>query len=190
MSTEISRNIKGLVLAKRSKKQYDFVYKIPYVNEGFTRIVQKKLADLDINARVVAVAGVSLQQLFKPPKINRCACQLCSSGIRCSAKHVIYEAMCKMCHKCYDGVCNRPLICRLREHERSTRSINCSTALGEHIRDHIINEDGPIPIYTIVDFLISMRGGLKGIAIDKSGGSVVSTRVPKARVLKPIRHEC
>ena len=123
------------------------MYKIPYVNEGFTRIVQKMLSDLDINARVVAVAGMSLQQLFNPPKINRCTCQLCSSGIRCSAKHVIYEAMCRMCHKCYDGVCNRPFICRLMEHERSTRLNNRTSALGEHMIEHIINGD-PIPIYT------------------------------------------
>ena len=147
ISSEISSHIKGNNAPKKAKKNYDFVFKIPYVNEGFTRIVQSKLQELDINARVVAIAGMSLEQLFRPPKINACTCELCSMGIWCSAKHLIYEAMCRMCHKCYNGVCNRPSECRLMEHERSTRLNDHSTALGKHMMEHIINGD-PIPIYT------------------------------------------
>ena len=117
ISSEISCHIKGIHVPKKPKKKYDFVFKIPYVNEGFTRIVQTKLRELDINARVVAIAGMSIGELFRPPKTNTCTCELCSMGIWCSAKHIVYEAMCRMCHKCYNGVCNRPSECRLTEHE-------------------------------------------------------------------------
>ena len=33
------------------------------------------------------------------------------------------------------------------EHERSTRLTNTSTALGEHMMEHLINEE-PIPVFT------------------------------------------
>ena len=95
----------------------------------------------------LAIAGMSLEKLFIPPKLHACTCELCSMGIWCTAKHVIYEAMCRMCHKCYNGLCNRPSECRLMEHERSTRLNDNTTALGKHMIEHIINGD-PIPIFT------------------------------------------
>ena len=43
------------------KKQYDLIYKIPYVDEAFTRMVKKLLEEKKINARVVTVSGKTVE---------------------------------------------------------------------------------------------------------------------------------
>ena len=82
------------------KKQYDFIYKIPYVDEAFTRMVKKHLEEKKINARVqvVTVSGKTVESLYRAKRQNLCECLLCSSGVNCSTitKHAVYDAECVM----------------------------------------------------------------------------------------------
>lgn len=147
ITSEVNRCLKGTGDHGKTKKEYEYIYKIPYVNEGFTRKVQKLLGELKIDARVVPVPGRCVEQLFKCKEKGSCTCKLCEAGIRCSAKHAVYEATCKLCDEKYDGVSNRPIKYRMREHEASTRLANDRTALGQHMKEHII-EEMPTPVFT------------------------------------------
>ena len=129
---------------------HDYVMKIPYVNEGFTRMVKRDLAKLGIRARVVATSGTSIQSLIRPKteKIY-CDCEICTTASKnssnfkiCEHRHVVYEVSCRRCSACYNGATNRHLVERIKEHERdvSLGKLEKST-IAEHASTHGENKE-------------------------------------------------
>jgi hypothetical protein len=159
--------------ATTTKIDYEYVLKIPYVSEAYTRMVKKDLKDIGINARVVPVAGPSLQSLLTKRQDVECDCLLCKEGedVSCCEKHVIYEATCKLCHEKYRGVCNRFLVKRMEEHEYSVRKANTKSALGTHFRDHLIAGD-PVPITSNKPSLENLLSSYTIKKIDKGKDSI------------------
>ena len=161
--------------ATTKNSDYEYVLKIPYVNEAYTRMVKKDLKDLGINARVVPVAGPSLQSMIMQRQEPTCDCQLCKElegkNASCCEKHVIYEATCKLCRQTYRGVSNRFLVKRMEEHEASVRLANTRTALGTHFREHYINGD-PVPITAIKPSLDNLLSSYTIKKIDKGKDSI------------------
>ena len=160
-------------IPQQTKKSYEFVYKIPYVNEGFTRIIQKTIDDLEINARVVPVAGISTRNIIKKEKTNYCGCQLCEVGVMCTQKHAVYKATCYICSEAYIGVSNRQIVSRMKEHERGIRLNYNNSVLGQHYNHHFQNED-PVPILSDDPDYKNMLSMYKVQIIDRGSDSIES----------------
>lgn len=129
---------------QQKKEEYDFVLKIPYVNEAFTRLAKKNIRVLGISARVVAVSGRSLGSMIVQKEKNTCSCALCKqpgTNVSCRDKHVVYSATCLICKEEYVGVSNRMLSKRMAEHEASVRLQNNRSALGTHTLEHLVAQD-------------------------------------------------
>lgn len=124
----------------KSKVDYDFVIKVPYVSEAFTRIIRSSIRNLGISARVVPTSGRSIGTYIRDHGTNSCECALCKQGMRCKERHVVYEAVCRICDYNYIGVCNRWLEKRLGEHEASIRLENQRTTLGTHVTQHTADQ--------------------------------------------------
>lgn len=118
------------------KPSPDYVLRIPYINEGFTRKVRSTIKSAGINARVVTQAGKSVRSLISEKTMNSCDCTLCKSDLECSTSHFVYQADCNKCGKQYIGASRRPLISRMKEHESSFRLNNNRTTLGQHAMEH------------------------------------------------------
>ena len=114
----------------------NYVLKIPYINEGFTRKVSSTVKKAGINARIVTQAGRSVKSLIREKTKNTCECELCKSGNDCSTSHFVYQADCNQCGDQYIGASRRPLKNRLQEHESSFRLNNSRTTLGQHASEH------------------------------------------------------
>ena len=114
----------------------DYVLKIPYINEGFTRKVSSTVKKAGINARIVTQAGRSVKSLISEKTKKTCNCELCKSGNDCSTSHFVYQADCNTCGDQYIGASRRPLKNRLQEHESSFRLNNSRTTLGQHAAEH------------------------------------------------------
>ena len=119
----------------KPKRKFDFLIKIPYISENFTRIVQKNMIKLDINARVVVKPGQELKHLIKKKPSNPCDCLLCKNDIPCKTKNVIYKATCKHCSENYIGCSQRPINIRLREHGGSIRKRDDRSSLATHMKE-------------------------------------------------------
>ena len=124
----------------KSKVEYDYVIKVPYVSEAFTRIIKRSIRDLGISARVVPTSGRSIGTYIRDHGTNICECALCKQGMKCKERHVVYEAVCRICDYNYIGVCNRWLEKRLSEHEASIRLENQRTTLGAHVTQHTADQ--------------------------------------------------
>ena len=114
----------------------NYVLKIPYINEGFTRKVSSTVKKAGINARIVTQAGRSVKSLIREKTKNTCECELCKSGNDCSTSHFVYQADCNQCGDQYIGASRRPLKNRLQEHESSFRLNNSRTTLGQQASEH------------------------------------------------------
>ena len=125
----------------KPKKEYDFVLKVPYVSELFTRKVTESVRRSGINARIVSVPGRSVRSLISAKTQPECSCVFCGKGLSCGTSHFVYEAECKTCRGKYNGASARPLPYRINEHESSCRLQNDATTLGQHIKHHIRNSD-------------------------------------------------
>ena len=118
------------------KPTFDFVYSIPYINEGFTRKVKAGLKEIGINARIVPIPGKSLKSIIKSKPTNECKCFLCLNDIPCNEKNIVYEATCQHCKEKYIGATSRPAHIRISEHEHAIRLKNKRTTLGQHFQSH------------------------------------------------------
>ena len=125
----------------------DYILKIPYINEGFTRRASNTLRKLGINARVVTESGRSVRSLISgtPVKEKNCQCELCNADIDCTTRHYVYKARCTKCGDLYIGASRRPVKGRINEHESSFRLNNSRTTLGHHAAEHRRQDD---PHYT------------------------------------------
>ena len=121
------------------------VLKIPYEDEGFTRLVRKSLADSGLDAvRLVTTPGRSVRNLIQPTPNRTCHsddCELCSNDIPCRTKHHVYSLKCKLCpeseeEQLYIGGSRRQPLNRLKEHEASARRYNKRTTVGQHMSKH------------------------------------------------------
>ncbi len=120
----------------KSSASPDYVLKIPYINEGFTRKVSATVKKTGINARIVTQAGRSVRSHINIDKVNTCKCKLCNTGIDCATRHFVYQASCNKCGDQYIGASRRPILNRIQEHESSVRINNARTTLGQHAARH------------------------------------------------------
>ena len=127
-----------------NKHSYDFVLKVPYVNESVTRITKKIIKQSKINARVVLTSGKTVKSMIKPRTSKLCnseECILCQNEMPCNTSHYVYQFTCNNCidniteekNKVYIGASRKAMVKRLGQHERSVRRFNDSTTLGQHM---------------------------------------------------------
>ena len=144
INVNILKSINEHIYPPKQKKEHDYTIRLPYINEGFTRIVKRICKKADINTRVVTTPGTSIKSLIKPKKSKICTtpeCIPCKNNIPCQDTHYIYKFTCNLCPKpsnnnkpnAYIGASRRKLIKRLKEHEASARRFNDRTSLGEHM---------------------------------------------------------
>ena len=121
--SEISNWITPKNNSPQVKPTYDFILKIPYVTELYTRVMKKHIKDLKINARVVVASGFKLISTLKSqhPNKGECDCLVCHLGIKCHNRNFVYEAKCNECDKMYIGGSSRPAKKRIMEHESALR---------------------------------------------------------------------
>ena len=107
----------------KNKDPCDFVLKIPYINEEYTRKIKCIVKRSGIKARVVTTPGRSVRSLITDSSSlpNTCRCGLCINNIDCKTRHFVYKATCKICNESYIGASYRPAEKRLMEHESSFR---------------------------------------------------------------------
>lgn len=76
---EIDHNVKPT-----PKVPHDFMYKIPYVSETFTKKIKRVTNNSGFNISVVVQSGMPLQSLLRSGQINKCECISCLAGIPCN----------------------------------------------------------------------------------------------------------
>ena len=118
----------------KPKKEYDYIFKVPFINENYTRTMKKHIRNLKINARVVEGSGFKLISVLKGKDRVPCECKICELGIHCQDRNFIYEATCNQCNEKYLGASARPAKKRLGEYESSIRldSQTDRTTLAKH----------------------------------------------------------
>ena len=137
-----------------NKKEFDFIYRLPYVNEGFTRIMKNIIKKSEINARIVVTPGKSIKSAIKKNRSKFCTsnnCILCTNKMPCKTTHYVYQFTCNHCTDkstnnnnnnnnkkpvTYIGASRRVMVKRLKQHEASVRRFNNRTTLGEHMISH------------------------------------------------------
>ena len=146
INSNILKGIQGNRYKENPQKPtYDHVLKLPYINEGFTRIVKKIIKKSEINARVVVTSGRDVKSLIKPNKPKFCespGCILCTNEIPCKSKNYVYKFTCNHCKdkndvkdKFYIGASRKVTVKRLKQHEASVRRYNNRTTLGQHMME-------------------------------------------------------
>ena len=126
---------------EKETKESSHVLKIPYVNEGFTRLVRKNMVNAGLkDVRIVTIPGISVKSLIKKPTPRLCDsedCLLCPLDVPCRAKHHVYSITCNLCGpdevSQYIGASRRPPAKRMLEHEASARRFNKRTSVGQHM---------------------------------------------------------
>ena len=114
----------------------EFVLRVPYFNEAFSRIVKKKVKEAGISARVVICPGSKLKSHISNNK-SLCTtknCIACDINIPCNTRNFVYKATCLKCDEKYIGCSARPASERIKEYESSIRlkHQNERTSLGRH----------------------------------------------------------
>ena len=125
---------------EQCKEEYEFVLKIPFISDYYTRRVKTAVEKSNINARVVATPGQSVKSLLKSKTKADCYCDYCERNMDCTIVNYVYQATCKSCHKTYIGGSARPIPERQNEHEASVRLLNSRTTLGYHALSHSSEE--------------------------------------------------
>ena len=137
----IQRAEAGKVIQTKEKPPpKEFIIKLPYINERFTRIAKSKIKKFNINARVVIKSGQKLKSYLTTKSTQNCQCTPCELGIPCKLRNFVYHATCLHCSESYVGASARPDIDkkgRISEYESSLRlpQQNSRTTLGRHKRD-------------------------------------------------------
>ena len=146
INLNILKGINENIYPPKVKKEHDYTLRLPFVNEGFTRIIKRICKKAELNRRVVTTPGKSIKSLIKPNKSKICTsqnCIPCKNNMPCEDTHYIYKFSCNNCpspsndHNTkpnfYVGASRRKLNKRLKEHEASVRRFNTRTSLGEHM---------------------------------------------------------
>ena len=134
--SKIMNETLGPPIAKKPKIKFDFLIKIPFISEEFTRKVKSIIRKSGFNTRVVVESGVSLKELTRSKYEKPCQCLTCNMGIPCGLRNFVYKAKCQECNEEYIGASYRPAKARLSEHVASVRNENKRTTLGQHILEH------------------------------------------------------
>ena len=118
----------------------EFIIRLPFINEKFTRIAKAKIKKFNINARVVIKSGRKLKSHLTSKATQNCHCTPCELGIPCKLRNFVYHSTCLHCSESYVGASARPDIDkkgRISEYESSLRlpQQNERTTLGRHKRD-------------------------------------------------------
>ena len=114
------------------EKENDYLLKIPYVSEPFTRIIKKHVKKSGIKAKVIVSSGTTVKKLSLKP-FKKCTCNSCKNGVPCTLRDFVYQAICSKCDEEYIGVSGRPGNKRYEEHAQSIRGKNDRTSLGQHV---------------------------------------------------------
>ena len=126
---------------KKDKEKFDYIIKVPFISEQFTRVVKSNIKKSGFKARVVVESGISLKDLTRN-KINKpCSCLSCNVGVPCGLRNFVYKANCQKCNEEYIGCSYRPAKARIGEHESSVRNNNKRTTLGQHMVEHGQDEE-------------------------------------------------
>ena len=122
--------------APKEKKHYDYILRVPYINEATTRKLRKIVENSGFDIRVVTTPGTSVKALISrgTADTHDCVCEMHQQDINCTQQYIVYEAICEHCGGRYIGASARPASERLNEHESSVRLLNSRTTLGDHIR--------------------------------------------------------
>ena len=119
---------------QKDKGDFDFILRIPYIDEAKSRIMQKIADNSGFKIRVVTTPGNSVKSLIKEKVDSRdCQCVMHQHNIDCKQRYIVYQATCQLCNEKYIGGSARPTSERLNEHEASVRLQNTRTTLGEHV---------------------------------------------------------
>ena len=125
---------------RKEKEKFEFVLKVPFINEKFTRIVKSYVKKSGFKARVVVECGISLKDLTRKKISTPCNCLSCNLGVPCSLRNFVYKANCQKCDEEYIGCSYRPAGDRIGEHVASVRLKNKRTTLGQHMLEHTQEE--------------------------------------------------
>ena len=60
----------------KSKVEYDYVIKVPYVSEAFTRIIRRSIRDMGISASVIPTSGRAMGTYIRDHGTNIFECAL------------------------------------------------------------------------------------------------------------------
>ena len=131
---------------KKQKEDFQYVLKIPFIDEKFTRVVKSNVKKSGFKVRVVVESGISLKELTRTKYNKPCSCLTCNLGIPCNLRNFVYKANCQKCNGEYIGCSYRPAKARITEHEASVRNKNKRTTLGQHMLEHSLEEPGTIII--------------------------------------------
>jgi hypothetical protein len=121
----IIRNSYATRSPPRQNIPLDYFYiKIPFVNDTINWKLKSIFRSEDIPVRFYHT-NKSLRSLLSkkrnPSVCTLTACPMKNSGL-CNYQNVIYEVLCKTCHKIYIGSTIRSLHTRFREHTQSVNS--------------------------------------------------------------------
>ena len=127
---------------ERPKQSYDYILKVPYVDEKTTRELKRAVKDTGFNIRLVTTPGEAVGNIIKSAQKRRntsqlpeCHCALHARDINCNQKFSVYKATCRQCGELYVGASSRPIKHRLNEHEASVRLATGCSSLDDHIRE-------------------------------------------------------
>ena len=121
---------------KKDKEKLNYIIKIPFISEQFTRLVKGNIKKSGFSGRVVVESGISLKDLTRNIIYKPCSCLSCNVGVPCSLRNFVYKANCQKCDEEYIGCSYRPAKARIGEHEASVRNKNKRTTLGQHMVEH------------------------------------------------------
>ena len=121
---------------KNNESDKEFVIRLPFINEAFSRVAKSKIKEAGISARVVICPGIKLKSQVTNKK-SFCStnnCTACNMNIPCDIRNFVYKATCLKCKDEYLGCSARPASERLKEYESSIRlrHQNERTSLGRH----------------------------------------------------------
>ena len=83
----------------KHKNQYEYIFKIPYINEKYTMYIKKHTMDL----KMKAMSGFKLIPLLKGKNRVPCTYKVCNLSIHCRESHFAHEATCKQSNELYIG---------------------------------------------------------------------------------------
>ena len=88
----------------------EFIIRLPFINEAFTRIAKSNIKKAGIKARVVICPGTKLKSQVTTKK-SFCTtnnCTACNMNIPCDIRNFVYKATCLKCNDEYLGCSARP----------------------------------------------------------------------------------
>lgn len=111
---------------------------LDFVSDALNRRINNLIKKYNLPVRLISKPPRSLKQMFKskrPKKTKHDNCTICDHlprNLNCTDRFLVYKFTCKHCFSFYIGETSRPFLNRYREHERSLKNENQTSALSEH----------------------------------------------------------